>query len=458
MKSSLEKSSLLKKEQKESAILEGLMLRTETVRKVYQTILSIDKNTPPDEVERIFREQLNQLVQSFPETVQNLYEQYLSLESKEEGLKVDMDRFASGKTDQEKLDSPQLDIVRTQLFKSWEEKNKLEENTDMALIIGVRYVLHDLLIKFKQLRNYETIWQQRVTNRIREILYSEQLSLDDVISVSYEAFCIAVRVKGKLHGDKNPNTGERSPAGGYHKKGTPFIIISETDCGISYESALQHERIHNLLDKSPIQQSPYKNTVAYLQTLLDEYDKLQPSSEPEDQEMLDRTKRDIQSLNAAAVLDANHEELLAALENAEIQHFFDEKRYAHCLNNLGLPENIARFSAMRFALDTAGINVANFCNELEREKNNTKREKEIQQKLEKLLLWIIDMFVSAVDAMRDALDVAKTISPEALEFVHFAFVTLRPSQYRHIKKMLRYKYPDHDPPVSGHQSLPPLPH
>ncbi|MBT6254241.1 hypothetical protein HOI83_03365 [Candidatus Uhrbacteria bacterium] len=215
----------------------------------------------------------------------------------------------------------------------------------------------------------------------------------------------------------------RKDVGGFHANDSVFLVTK--DFGVHTANVVRHERIHNVMDGvKPISDRTLEPK-KHFQDLA--------RQSPDSHIQIDQETRDhyaLKELNPIELFDSLHEEILAELEIAERKDF---NRWWHTVPN--------EHGVIQADLSTAQRYVNEFVEFAEEKAAAGPRKTQAMQDQ-----WqtVADGFKSRwnkmVSNLVETTTAARGVGPDATEFVHMAFVALKPSQYRHVNKLLERKY------------------
>lgn len=240
----------------------------------------------------------------------------------------------------------------------------------------------------------------------KEIEWIEYSPFEVTFGLSDSAF---VRLNGAADKD----------AQGWHLGDSPFSLVSVHSSDVSITT--RHESVHNLLDKIPFGQTRF---------MLDQLKRI-ADYRPSDNEVMDQKYKDrLHRISVTDCLDNLKEEMLAGLENAEIQDFGVMSQ-----GNIKLTdEQRGRRATIPFS--TAGATIRRFLDDAVQIAGESK-DPDIRVFLDDFMRRLKLRFLEIATCLDTSFGVAKRLAEHerAHDAVINLCVMLRPSQYPNLPKL-----------------------
>lgn len=284
------------------------------------------------------------------------------------------------------------------------------------------YNLHEIAVALKHKHAFVNITSKDRTiarEAIAVVLGRGSLGERDIRDIRFDGIHAAVILDDDVF-DKFTGSPNSS---GAHFPHSPVSAIRSSLPDI--DSVIRHESVHNLLESASDIRTDMGEELPLTFSDIDR--QTAPPDQP--QELI----RYLKELRTWDLLDGFHDELLAGLDRVE-QNVFP-----------GLPptdqktDRLQLFSYYADRYSTAGVGSWALIDALVKpgiESGNP----ELRAAASSLAYNYAGQFAQTVETMRQSIERAQKISPEADERVHALFMVLPPSKYRHIPKYLDHTY------------------
>ena len=318
-----------------------------------------------------------------------------------------------------------------------EKQRGLLQQRDVRFLFGIYVTLQNLAQKNKMVhlvREDPDVGLEvnlQMINRIRQLTaavshteWPQLITKEEVKEVRYDPFNVHLILPREAYARVAEGASR-----GKHFTGTHVNLISE---GEHTERIIKHERVHNMLDG-------FRSGVlvgAYPERLGTRPEEVQSpvASEADDPGATRHITKVLRDARAPDLLNYLHEELLAAMEEAEEAGFVGRLRKAPLREGA---EPLPSFQGHSFA--TAARDFHELLTFLEAQASQTRFE-DFAEACVKLRNDLEAEWETLVSTIRSSLERAKAISGEAHLAVHSLFYLLKPSQYRVVPKYLDRKY------------------
>lgn len=383
-------------------LMDRLVRQAEAYQLVLDRISAISPDISLEAVEQEFNGLFEDILNRTPQEIQDIFQQVETMKSL----------------------PPSEDV--------WEKKRKLiDMYPELDSLLRIQGTLSRKKDTFRMLRRYEGDWSGRMHRRINMELTKRNLRPSDIESIAVNSFDVVVTMSGLLN--KSSKQFVDVERGGFSVVGKPFIFISNLGEDFIRE-AISHERTHQLLGQAGLEAQ--SNMSGVLDASIKDFDQHKDGS-PEE---VKNYERQISNLVPARFLDANHEEFIAELRNAEEKGFIDEELFEQYRHLPKWSDEDARIYATKAVFSSAGEDIFQAIVIASKGVRREDFPAHVREQLNELRLGLRSAFLEVVDQMRSALSLARRLGSDAEEFTHLLFVTFPPSKYRHVEKVLRYKY------------------
>lgn len=379
-------------------LYERLERRADVVIELKKKLSAVGPEMAPKDFNVFIDAEVGRVTRSFPEFSQRVYRAAIATFEQEH----DQDVLAP--FEQEDLETGLNDFIHM--------------DEDGAFLYNLREIAVGLKRKHAFVNKVSTD-RSIAREAIAKDLGKDPLSEHDVRDIRFDGIHTAVILDDDVF---DTFTGFPN-AGGVHFPYSSVSVIRSSQPDIA--SVIRHESIHNLLESaSDIRRDKGKELPLT-------FSNINRQAAPPNQPRL--LLKYLKELRTWDLLDGFHDELLAELDNVERNVF------------PGLPstdqktDKLRLFSYYADRYSTAGWGSWALIDELVKTGVES-RNPEVKVAASSLAFNYAKQFGQTVETMRQSIDRAQKISPEANERVHALFMVLPPSKYRHIPKYLDHAY------------------
>lgn len=391
---------------KEVQILEGIDKKVGIITAFRSELDACTLQDPQDRVQQRLQGFLSGVIQQFPPDVIDGYQKYQALDA----------RIKTATRDSISLGSDWEDD---------EERERLLQNPDVRFLATMRQLTDDLVRKNQQVHDF--IAKPDTLKPILSELGERGFALDRAKDIRYQPFSITFIVD-------RPDLPSSADYAGLHFSGTPFNIA--LDRGVATERTVRHEEIHNRIDGAKALESIDPRKI-----VKGKFDRLEKTSPI----MARILKIDLMKLRPAELVNHLQNEMLAHVQTAETDRF--QTNYADIVQAAGLDEGTFKMmfdgtnDLNRYAgiFSTAGRRMLELLQFLDQQAK-TAKDPDIRESSRSLRKKVGDMFTGSVMSIETGLSIGARISEDAHLATHMLLYVLKPSQYHHINRFLRYKY------------------
>lgn len=401
-------------EKRKENLLESLDKKVDVVSGVMKMARRMEKYQDKEAIENIPKEidlHFDKIFKEVPEEILNKQKEIKKFTK--EFLRLGKELRRPGITDKEfaELQSAYQSI--------YIKKKEMEEDPDIYFL--------------KNLKN----WEDKIKNKVysisefknnREIIDEADAILEEklqtnidrfgVLSVEKKNFHITITLDEQAFNDLFIIEGVQ----GMRIKDSHFIFINEKFKSIKKEIE-RHESVHNMLDGV----EAIKDKYAIVDNFLNDLKYLESGNRNKERKILD----------SEIYLDNLHNEILAQYEFAEQLNF----TYGITKPDY-LPSEMDQDKILiAQSMGTAGFVSADMLYAIDEAMEKYKNNKEIIRSLDNFKKEFSHKFFKAIENIQHSLMVAEKIKEKnTREIVESLFYILRPSQYGHIKRYLKYRY------------------